>query len=164
METDNDNNNNNNRTPLRVVQLFIDNMNKIFEQNQRSLDVCNEEIRNLTGQLTQTVTLLNQNPSNQEIQKAIEENTTTTLKMITIVKTACTILLISVGLAVFGSQLLFSMSSKSIKKEMKEYIQEKGISESMKGALREEGLTHPQTLDKLDKIIELLETHRHETE
>ena len=108
----------NNRTPVEVVRLFIETTTKLFEQNKDAIEHSAVEVKDLRDKVTETVNILNQNPTNQEIMVKLDTTTARTNTMITVVKTAFTILTICVALSVIGSQLLYKSSMVKIKNEL----------------------------------------------
>jgi len=100
----------NNRTPVEVVRLFIETTTKLFEQNKEAIEHNTDEIKDLRDKITKTVNILNQNPSNAEIEVKLVESIARTNTMITVVKVAFALLIFCGILAVFGSQMLFKMN------------------------------------------------------
>ena len=106
-----------NRTPVEVVRLFIETTTKLFEQNKGAIEHNTDEIKDLRECLTKTVNILNQNPTNAEIEDKLVESITRTNTMITAVKIAVALFILCGTLAVFGSQMLFKMNvNKELKK------------------------------------------------
>jgi len=100
----------NNRTPVEVVRLFIETTTKLFEQNKDAIDHSTDEIKDLRDKITKTVNILNQNPSNAEIEDKLDGSIARTNTMITVVKVAVALVALCGILAVFGSQMLFRMN------------------------------------------------------
>lgn len=160
---------NNNKVPVKAVQLFIDNMNKVFEQNKAAIDQCSTNLKDLTKTLTETLNILNQNPSNEDLDRVLEEakdrlediinetpsneelgrlistNTNKLSSMITIVKTVTIVLVSCVGIAIFGSQLLFSWNADKI------------VDKIEKETKIEESVTKTSVEKKVDKILEKMD-------
>jgi len=132
---------NNNRTPVEVVRLFIETTTKLFEQNKEAIEHNTNEIKDLRECLTKAVNILNQNPSNAEIEGKLDISITQTNTMITSVKVAVALIVLCGVLAVFGSQVLFKAHMN------KELAKNKQVVESP----REEKTSHP------DWIIEKME-------
>jgi hypothetical protein len=103
-----------NKVPFKVVQLFIENTNKIFENSNKTVDQCSVELKDMTKSLTETLNIINRNPSNQDIEDKLDIINNKVLSMITVIKTVSLILGLCMAAAIFGSQLLFGHNYEKI--------------------------------------------------
>lgn len=109
-----ENNDNNNRVPVKAVQLFIDNMNRLFEQNKEAVESCGRDLKDLTKNLSETLNILNQNPTNREIEDKLDQSNRCISSMLTVIKTVSVVLGLCIAAAVFGSQILFNHNYEKI--------------------------------------------------